>query len=239
MFVTVYTGYVEGFLPLISTGLWIALLCSFVLSVRLALTVPTKYLLALVFVVIVLEYCKETIGVSTRMWSYNGKAGQYLFGIWLWVSASLSAFALARELLHRWQGWRRIRLPSTANALLLLFAAALVRLTLGEYAPHATVVFWGFYAVLVMTSVWASLRMPFPLLATCVVLSWLVGATSEYLGSIDSGAWTFAHSTHFPPIYLLAGCWPLEIVAQFSIAAVLVGGSLGEALYPTAGGTHE
>ena len=58
-FVTIYCGHVEGFVPLVSSGLWIAILCSVGLSARLAVTVPTKNLLALVFTVIVIEYCKR------------------------------------------------------------------------------------------------------------------------------------------------------------------------------------
>ena len=173
------------------------------------------------------------------MWTYHGSSDQYLFGVWLWVAASLSAYALSRELLRSCDGWNQIRLPPLANLLLIFVIAAIIPLTLGEYAPHVNAAFWVFYAALLLISVIALQATPFSVLAVSVTLSWLVGGPSEYLGSISSGAWTFAHNVRFPPTYLLVGCWPLEIVAQFSIAAFLSGERLAEMLTSTVRASHE
>jgi hypothetical protein len=61
--------------------------------------------------------------------------------------------------------------------------------------------------------------MEFPVFAGIIITSWLVGNPSEYVGSVASGVWTFTHNPHYPPFFLLFGCWPLEILAQYLLSA--------------------
>lgn len=81
----------------------------------------------------------------------------------------------------------------------------------------------------------ATLRMPFPVFAAIAVSAWLVGNPSEFFGSASSGAWTFVHNPNYPPFFLVAGCWPLEILAQYSLSAFLAGEPLDEKAPPARG----
>ncbi|MGD0837349.1 MAG: DUF362 domain-containing protein, partial [Polyangia bacterium] len=59
---------------------------------------------------------------------------------------------------------------------------------------------------------------------------------SEFVGSVVSRFWIFTDHPRYPPSYLLAGCWPLEIVAQYVLSGWLAGEPLsGESAPPASG----
>jgi hypothetical protein len=86
--------------------------------------------------------------------------------------------------------------------------------------------FWCFFGSVGVIAMVAAKHMPIHVFAAVVLSGWFVGNLSEYVGSASSGCWTFPHNPHYPPLYLVMGCWPLEILAQFSISAFLAGESL-------------
>ncbi len=226
--VTLFSAYHEGYVPLISPLFWCSLLAAFSLCVWLAFTISTRRLLALTVTIFTMEYIKETIGIRSGMWIYHGVNGLYSFGVWAWVLGGLTAFFFSTKLVIRLL--RRLRLPraSWPNAVLLVLIFMLIPLTLGEYREGAGVLFWSFYALLLAAGIHASLRMDLSVFAGIVIAAWVVGNPSEYLGSVPSRVWTFPHDPDYPPFFLLAGCWPLEILAQYAVSAFLADEPLEE-----------
>jgi len=62
-----FTAFHEGYLPLISVLLWVVLLVGVCTCVWLALTIPTRRLLALVLAIFLIEYVKESMGVRSKL----------------------------------------------------------------------------------------------------------------------------------------------------------------------------
>jgi len=228
--VTLFTAFHEGYFPFVTVPFAAAVLASFAVAIWLALRFSSARLPALILGIFLIEYAKETIGVRAGMWRYHGVAGAYNFGVWLWVLGGITAFTLATQVLVKLL--RRLSAPRWANSILLLLVAASLPLTLGSYWSGAGTLFWSFYALVAIIGLWVSAKMEFPLLASLVLSAWIVGAPSEYAGSISSRAWTFTHDTSFPPFFLLCSCWPLEILAQYALSAFLAGEPLG---YSTGG----
>jgi len=92
---------------------------------------------------------------------------------------------------------------------------------LGKYWSGARGWFWSFYALLLIVGIYTSIRMDFAVFAGIVITAWIVSNPSEYIGSVNSGVWTFTHNPNYPPLFLLFGCWPLEILAQYLLSAFL------------------
>jgi hypothetical protein len=218
---TLYTGYSEGYLSLIRLPLWLAIVCSSALAVYLATSISTRHLLASILAVLVVEYWKETVGVRCGMWTYHGIDGRYLFGVWLWVTASLSVLALSRLAVRYSSKLQRVEAPRALSRVTVLVVAALIPITLGKYWRLATPEFWIFYLVAIAIDLVAVRRIRAPWVLLVVIVAWSGGGLSEYLGGIHSAVWTFAYDVRFPPRYLIIGGWPLEILAQFAIAAFL------------------
>ena len=119
------------------------------------------------------------------------------------------------------------------------FLFALIPLTVNP-APSgpvgAALWYWSFYAALLALALWAGRELPWQVLAGLVLAAWMVGNPSEFVGSVVSRFWIFTDHPRYPPIYLLAGCWPLEIVAQYVLSGWLAGEPLsGESAPPASG----
>ncbi|HEX7597349.1 MAG TPA: hypothetical protein VF518_03985, partial [Polyangia bacterium] len=112
----------------------------------------------------------------------------------------------------RWVGWA-----------VLIGLAALIPLGLGPYRAGPGVLFWSFYGLLLVAALWAMRSTPFPVFAGAVLSAWLVGNLSEYVGSAHSGVFSFPHNPHYPPFFLVTGCWPLETFVQYAHSAFFAG----------------
>lgn len=193
------------------------------LSLWLSLRTATARLLALLVVVFFMEYANQTLGVSSGLWQYNGVNGRYVFGVMAWLVAACSAQALstgvAIPLLQR----LRFRAPRWLTSGLVLGLLAFIPLAADGYRARMGPPFWCFFALVGAIAMVASRRMPIHVFAGVVFSAWFVGSLSEYVGSMSSGCWTFPHDSRFPPLYLVLGCWPLEILVQFSVSAFLAG----------------
>jgi hypothetical protein len=97
----------------------------------------------------------------------------------------------------------------------------LILLTLGKYRSGAGALFWGFYLLLLVAGIIMALRVDFSVFLGLILTTWLMSNISEYVGSVPSQAWSFTHNTDYPPFFLVMGCWPLEILAQYSLSAYL------------------
>jgi hypothetical protein len=219
--VTLFTAYREGYLPIITGIFWFFILGGFAISFWLAWGITTKRLLALILGIFIIEYIKESIGIMSGMWEYHGTNTFYNFGVWLWVLAGLTAYTLATrvvvKLIRKWN----LPYGPQHNVAIIIIVFLLIPVTLFSYWKGAGGWFWLLYLSLLIAGLYTARRLDFPLLAAIVVTSWIVGNPSEFLGSAASGVWTFPHNPHYPPIFLLFGCWPLEILAQFALSAFL------------------
>ncbi len=223
MLITLFTAFHERYLPLISVFLWVSLAAGFSISAWLALSISTRRLLSLVLGIFIIEYVKETIGIRSMMWTYHGVDGLYNFGVWAWVLAGLIAYALSTRVVIRQIRKANLSLPRWLNPVILILVASIIPLALADYWGGAGILFWSFYALLFLAGLYTSIRMNFPVFSGVILAAWIVGNPSEYLGSMASGIWTYTYNPDYPPLFLLFGCWPLEILAQYSLSAFLAG----------------
>ena len=217
--ITLFTAFHEGYFPLISILFWVLLIAGFSISVWLALSISTRRLLSLILGIFIIEYVKETIGIRSRVWTYHGVDGFYNFGVWAWVLAGLIVYTLSTRVVIRLIRKLRFSLPRWLNPIILVLIFLLIPLTMGDYWSGARGLFWSFYALLLIAGIYTSIRMDFLVFAGIVITAWIVSNPSEYIGSVASGVWTFTHNPDYPPLFLLFGCWPLEILAQYSLSA--------------------
>lgn len=218
--VTFFTGYMEGYFPLISPLFWAIIAGGIVVTAWLACTISTVRLLALIVVIFVVEYVKESIGVVNGFWHYARPS--YTFGVWCWVVGGFSAIAVGK-LLAKVIAMLKPSLPKGANAAMVIIAAILGFALLGPYRSHTGAGFWLFYAALLSIALFVSFRVGFPEFASLVAAAVAVGALSEYSGAIGNNLWTFAYDRHFPPLFLLLGCWPIEITMQYLLSGAIAG----------------
>lgn len=221
MLITLFAAFLEGYLPLLSVAFWVSLIAGFAICVWLALSVSTRRLLALMLGIFIIEYVKESIGMRSRMWSYHGVAGHYTFVVLMWVLAGLIVYTLSTRVVIRLIRKLKHPLPRWLNPVILALIGSLIPLTLGDYWGGAGVLFWSFYAVLFIAGISVSTRMDFPVFAGIVITAWIISNPSEYLGSVASRAWTFTYNSDYPPFFLLFGCWPLDLLAQYTLSAFL------------------
>ena len=219
--VTIFTAFHEGYLSLISLPFWLAVIGGFLISAWLAWTISTKRLLSLILGIFIIEYIKETIGVRSGMWKYHGVNELYIFGVWAWVLGGLTAYTLSIKIVIRQIQRLQLSLPRWVNPIMLTVISLLIPLTLGDYWSGAGMLFWLLYTALFIAGIYSSLRMDFPVFAGIIITAWIVGNPSEYIGSVASNVWTFTYNPGYPPFFLLVGCWPLEILAQYSLSALL------------------
>ena len=219
--VTLFAAHREGYLPLISTLFWIFLGSGFLLTIWLAWSASTPRLLSLILSIFMIEYLKESIGIASGLWIYHGLQGHYNFGVWAWVLGGISVYTLSGKVVARLAKRIHFTPPSWWNAVIVLGLSLLMVATLGAYRAGAGAQFYGFYAAILMVCLYGSTRMAFRRFAILVVTAWVVGYLSEYAGSADSGIWTYPHHPSGPPVYLIFGCWPLEITAQITVSAFL------------------
>jgi uncharacterized protein (DUF362 family) len=237
----------EGYAPHLSL-LFVALLAvGFGLSLWLSIRTTTARLLALLTLVFFMEYATQTIGVASGLWQYHGIDGQYVFGVMTCLVAACSAQALstgvAIPLLHRLD----LRAPPWLTTALVLGLLSFIPLAAGGYHSSMGLPFWCFYGLVGIIAIIAARRMPIHVFAGVILSGWFVGNLSEYVGSASSGCWTFPLDRNYPPLYLVMGCWPLEILLQFSVSAFLAGEplvdetrlqALAKAAQPPVQGSH-
>ncbi|MDH4185103.1 MAG: DUF362 domain-containing protein [Nitrospinota bacterium] len=226
-----FSAFWEGYLPAISPLLWFLLAAGFALSIWLASFITPRRLLALILVIFVMEYAKETIGIRAGYWSYSHSG--YLFGVLMWVLAGLSAITLALGLIIPFLRALNLSIPRPLLAVFPLAFALVILLTLpAPPAPGAALAFCGFYLFLTAIVLLMMRSGGFEIMAAVTASSLALGLPCEYAGSAGGAIWSFcapgpgqgsAGVSCLPPFFLLAGCWPLEMLAQFAIGAWVSG----------------
>jgi len=219
--VSIFTAIQEGYVCLMTAAFWVSLIAGFLLCVWLAFSTSTRRLLALILGIFIVEYIKETIGMSSGMWSYHGLEGHYTFVVWTWVLAGLIVYVFATRIVIRLIRKLNLGVPRWVNLVVLVLIGALIPISLGDYWAGAGALFWLFYAVLFIVGIAVAVRMEFPVFIGIVITAMIISNPSEYVGSIASRLWTFAHSPEYPPFFLLFGCWPLEILIQYALSGFM------------------
>jgi hypothetical protein len=144
--------------------------------------------------------------------------------VWAWVLAGMTVFWLAVRLVikvanHLTATWSRRW--NFFNPLVVLVVFAVIPVTLGDYRAGAGPWFWVLYAILFQAALAVSLYLDFPFFWGLLITTWVLGFISEYAGSVPNHIWTFTYNPDYPPFFLIAGCWPLEIFTQLALAAFL------------------
>jgi len=226
-----FAAYYEGYFQKITTIFRITLAASSIIVIWLSLYISTKRFLSFIAVIFIIEYIKEAIGIKSNIWVYHGFGGQFVFGVWCWVLAGLVSYGLASRVLIRLIRKLKFTLPRWLNLIIFLLIAALIPFMMGDYLQGTGALFWLLYALLLIFGIYSVLKMDFPVFAGLVLSAWIIGIPSEYVGSISSGVWEFTMDANFPPLFLLLGCWPIEIIAQYSMSAFLVNEPLDKDTY--------
>jgi uncharacterized protein (DUF362 family) len=232
------SAYWERYFPAISPLLWFLMALGFALSIWIASYITSRRLMALILTIFVMEYVKETIGIQAGFWRYTGGAGgEYQFGVWMWVLVGLSAFAASVGIVMPFLRAFNLYVPRAVQVLIpVAFFAAVMPALQKPMAPEVAAAYAGFYLVLLAVGILAALSAEFYVLMGVVATSLALGLPSEYAGSApDHAIWMFCQDPAaggrvgcLPPVFLLTGCWPLEILAQFAISAWLAGEGLGK-----------
>jgi len=197
------------------------LVVGFAIAGWLALSISTRRLLSLILSIFIIEYVKETIGIRSEFWSYQGIGGFYNFGVWAWVLGGLTVYTLSTRVVIRLIRKLKLAFPKWLNPVILFLVFLFIPLTMGQYRNGAGWLFWLFYALLLLTGIYTSIKIDFPVFVGIVLTAWIVSNPSEYIGSVSSKVWIFLYNPDYPPLFLLFGCWPLEILAQYVLSAFL------------------
>ncbi|NUQ73982.1 MAG: hypothetical protein HUU21_10530 [Polyangiaceae bacterium] len=221
-----FSAFDEGYIRIISPFLWAMIATGFGLALWLARTSSTERFMALSLSIFVMEYIKESMGIRAGLWEYHGDTGRYAFGVWVWVLVGLDAHTLAMRFLHP-QFQKRLqmlhRIPRWVSPLSLAVISLSIPLLLGPNVRGVGVFFWIFYSILLIIGCITAFRVGFMGFASFVLVAWAVAAPSEIAGSVASGVWTYPHDKDGPPLFLIVGCWPLEILAQAGLAGLFMG----------------
>lgn len=221
--VTLFAAYHEKYLQLLSPYFVGVLLAAFLLTIWLARSVSSTRLISLILVIFMVEYIKESIGIESGIWVYHGFGELYIFGIWAWVLGGLTVYTLSTKILIKFIERLDFTAPSWLGVMMVLALAVLIVFTLGPYHSGAGLLYYSFYFFILIVAAFAAFKMGFKSFLGVVVTAWLVAYPSEYLGSVSSGVWTYPHNPEGPPLFLIVGCWPLEILAQYAISGYISG----------------
>jgi hypothetical protein len=226
----IFTAYHEEYLTVITLPFWGVLLGGYILMVWLALHSSTARLLSLIVVIFTIEYVKEALGIRYELWIYHGAPGGFVFGVWSWVLGGLACYTVATKIAAPLL--RKLPLPVAGwiNPIVLVLLAGVGLLLLSKRFQELGLLYWIFYAVLLVFAAERSRIIEVPLFLGLVITSWITSNMSEFVGSVLSGIWTFTNHPSYPPAFLLFACWPIEIVAQFSLAYLLVPADSSEEL---------
>jgi len=224
--IALYASYYGGFFSIVTLLMWGLLIAGLAAGMWMNYTVPTKRLVAFILTVFVYEYFKETQGIASGMWTYSGNPGAVDFGVWCWVIASLGTLGLAYKILIPLLRKVIKEMPVYVNFFVIIIVFALIPILLGPYWQNANAPFWALYGVSFVISAYAATKMGFPSLIGVVIMSMVMGNIGEYIAGIQSGLWTFAYDKTWPPFYLSLGGWPLEILSQYTISALIAGETL-------------
>jgi len=181
--------------------------------------ITTKRLLALLLVSGGLGLVTQWVGSSRNgFWSY---ASDYWFAAPMFMCASTLAYGLTLSLvplLRRWGLARKLgALPGLGLALLPL---AVLALDAPGPALTGPAVFWAYYGLLAAVAWGLAVSVDLATWVALAIAGMLVGTASEILGA-TSELWRFRDHHPWPPAFLLLSSWPLEVMAHWTLSALV------------------
>jgi uncharacterized protein (DUF362 family) len=215
------TAIYEGHLGRFVSGFGVLILAGLAAMAVLAVVERTGRILSLLGSVFAIELVKEYLGIRYGLWVYHGVRTSFLTGVLSWVLAGVSMFTLSKFAIAPFV---RAILPTKSRALhlpILMGIVALALVLLNVQGAHLGTWMWVLYAILLALAALGVRRMDLATLVATVLCAWGVGNLSEYLGA-QAGIWTCPGHPGYPPLYLVFGLWPIEVLAQFALARLLV-----------------
>ncbi len=235
----------KGWAPAFHSMFWFVLLGGFCLLVWLAWSISTRRLVSFVAVIFIIEYINQSLATKLGLWTYSAQGGAYIFGVWAWVVSGLVTYAIASRATVRLTMKGKLSLPRFLNPVVVIMLFLVIcffgRDHLIEAGRQMLQSFLIFYGALMVVGILASLWMDTRALVGVIISALIVGFISESAGA-TAGIWQFLQppspdqvsalaqssqairiSPSCPPVYLILGCWPLEILAQFALSALISG----------------
>jgi uncharacterized protein (DUF362 family) len=235
----------KGWAPAFHSMFWFVLLGGFCLLVWLAWSISTRRLVSFVAVIFIIEYINQSLATKLGLWTYSAQGGAYIFGVWAWVVSGLVTYAIASRATVRLTMKGKLSLPRFLNPVVVIVLFLVIcffgRDHLIEAGRQMLQSFLIFYGALMVVGILASLWMDTRALVGVIISALIVGFISESAGA-TAGIWQFLQpptpdqgsaltqssqairiSASCPPVYLILGCWPLEILAQFALSALISG----------------
>lgn len=224
---------------------WFVLIGGFLILFWLAWSISTRRLLAFIPVILIIEYINQSLATSLGLWFYTAKEGAYIFGVWAWVVSGLVTYAIASKAVVRLAKKGKFSLPRFLNPVIVIILFLIVCVFGRDYllAADRKILqpFLVFYALVALVGIVGSIWTETRVLLGIIISALIVGFISESAGA-QAGIWQFMQpqasdpalaaaqlaqginlSASCPPVYLILGCWPLEILAQFALSALIAG----------------
>lgn len=213
----------EGYWSHISLLFWAALGCGVLIGLWATWFLSPQRIAAIIAVSCSVEYVKEGLGIEVGGWRYSDMGGRFSLGVASWVLVTLAACALATKVAVRGASLARWSLPGWMRPALICVIACSIPALMGPYRAGTTVLYWMFYGGLLLVCVLGAMRMRWNVFLGVIVTAWALSFPSEYSGSVGSGIWMFTYDAKCPPFFLLVGCWPVEILAQYILSGFICG----------------
>lgn len=200
-------------------ALYVAAMCILAVWVA-AVAISTRRFLRLIVIAGAGGYVTQYVGAALgAIWSYPPPDRTFYYVPAAFVMASLVAYgSIVKVFAPR---LRRLLpgLPRSANLLVALALIGMVVVASLPYRGGQGAVFWLYYGAMFVAALYFAVRMDMATLLALVMSAVIVGSCSESLGA-HSGLWTFDNDPGWlPPVWLIFGSWPLEIMMHFSLSA--------------------
>jgi uncharacterized protein (DUF362 family) len=192
-----------------------------------AFEVTTRRLVALAAIAAAGGYLTQVMGATLGgFWSYPPPRHTYYFVPATFALASLVAYGITRTILGSLMR-RLVRTPArAANPLIVMAVFLLLVIFSRDERARQGGAFWLYYGGKALICVYIGLRMNAATLLAVLVSGALVGTSAELAGS-RSGLWTFGGTPPgLPPLWLVLGSWPLEVLVHYGLSGIVVRESL-------------
>lgn len=209
-----FTGYQEAQIQNLSSVFIGVMVIGFILNLLLCRLVSTPELLSYLVVGLFYTYIQESLGVNAGIWHYNSLHGEIHFGVYAWVTAALSVACIAKWGTMQFAKQLTYDSPWLNRIIVIAFMLMMANvLWLTDYLPLLIVMFIvGIYALLIASTFTTRY---FLLIVSSGIMISLLG---EHSGSLHANLFTFNTPGGWPPLYLMLGFWPVELLSIIGLS---------------------
>jgi len=215
----------EGYLGLVGVGfvLYGALVFAFDLW-HVGFEMSTRRFVWLAVVAATAGYATQVVGSTIQdAWTYP-HPHRYGFVRAMFVLAAILAYGLTVSFVA--PALRRLIPVRTRKANFVLVTALFaIFVVAGRDDRHGEVAVWLYYGFLYAFALYVAALTNLATLLGLVGSAVAIGFVSESLGA-HTGLWTFTRTGTWPPAYLVAASWPLEIIFHYGLSGLLARESL-------------